>query len=424
MSGIILHSLFKNDCRCHASYSFDKRIQDRLTVAIIMAVISSVSLILAIIPAIIMATPIGFVWAGIFGGLALALFIFALLTNYLRKNMPEGLKEVFKENYPHVFCDFIQKKQLTIQEIRLLIHGLEQAGEDRDISFHKYLGTFPKKLKTALNKYGISKFIDGLEQVDLTSLHSLLTRNCPIYWLRKFIEIAPESPTRDLVNQSREEIAYYWLGKSGGCRNTETIFSKNTHLISQKISRDDFDTCCLYVRNGDWGNEQLEEIKHKISEACLQVGRQSDEDSGIDVTKFFTSIQNSLLELCIHGVSWEQLCLIKSLDFENWDFLCALDGSKQGVRKFVVPCLGEVSDERHPLYEPLISLLTWKDFDNLGLKKESIFMGEVRNPENRLLKYFNRQSRYHRSIDPLNEEVVLDNLPRYTLNLSTGEKEE
>ncbi|MEF9497115.1 DUF1389 domain-containing protein [Chlamydia sp. 04-14] len=423
MSGIILHSLFKNDCRCHASYSFDKRIQDRLTIAIIMAVISSLSLILAIIPAIIMATPIGFVWAGIFGGLALALFIFAMLTNYLRKNMPEGLKEVFKENYPHTFSDFIQKKQLTIQEIRLLLDGLEEAGEDRDISFHKYVGAFPEKLRTALNKYGISKFTDGLEQTRLLSLDAVLTRNCPIYWLKKFVEISPKLP-RELANPSREEIASYWLGKAGGCRNTETIFLKNTHLIAQKISKEDFDTCSLYVRNEDWENEELEAIKHRVSETCLELGREENEDSGIDVTRFFKGIQNSLLELCTHGVSWEQLCLIKSLDFENWDFLCAIDGNKQGVRKFAVPCLREVSDEKHHLYEPLISLLTWKDFDNLGLKKESIFMGEIRNPENRLLKYFNRQSRYHTSIDPLNEEIILDRLPRYTLDFSTGAKRE
>ncbi|AFS21568.1 hypothetical protein B599_0575 [Chlamydia psittaci MN] len=43
MPEIILHSLFKNDCRCHASYSFDKRVQDRMTIAIVMAVISSIS---------------------------------------------------------------------------------------------------------------------------------------------------------------------------------------------------------------------------------------------------------------------------------------------------------------------------------------------------------------------------------------------
>ncbi|AAP05273.1 DUF1389 domain-containing protein [Chlamydia caviae] len=424
MSGIILHSLFKNDCRCHASYSFDKRIQDRLTIAIVMAVISAISLIIAIIPAIIMATPIGFVWAGTFGTIALALFVFAMITNYLRKNMPEGFKEVLKENYPDAFCKFIQKKQLTIQEIRLLLHRLEEVGEDRGIAFHKYLGDFPKKLKAALCNYGVSNFIDDLEEVDLASLNSVLTSNCPIYWLRKFIKIAPESPTRDFVNASHLEIASYWLGKSGGCRNAGTIFSKNTHLIAQRISREDFEACGLYARNADWGNEQVEEIKHKISDACLQIGRQGDEDSGIDVTQFFTGIQHSLLELCTHGISWDQLSLIKSLDVENWDFLCALDGSKQGVRRFAVPCLGEVSDEQNHLYEPLISLLTWRDFDNLGLKKESIFTGEVRNPESRLLKYFNRQSRYHKSIDFLNQEQVLDSLPRYSLNLSTGEKRE
>ncbi|SYX09013.1 Protein of unknown function (DUF1389) [Chlamydia poikilotherma] len=424
MSGIILHSLFKNDCRCHASYSFDKRIQDRLTVAIIMAVISSISLILAIIPAIIMATPIGFIWAGIFGGLALALFIFTILTNYLRKNMPEGFKAVFKENYPEAFCDFIQKKQLTIQETRLLLHGLEEAVKDQDISFDKYLVAFPKKLRTDLNKYGISKFTDGLEQRELVPLDTVLTKNCPIYWLKKFIEIAPNVPAGGLANLSREEIASYWLGRAGGCKNAETIFLKNTHFIAQKITREDFNTCCLYVRNEDWENEELEAIKHRISDACLEVVRQGDENLGIDITRFFKGIQNSLLELCIHGVSWEQLCLIKSLDFENWDFLCALDGNKQGVRKFAVPCLGEVSDERHHLYEPLISLLTWKDFDNLGLKKESIFMGEIRNPENRLLKYFNRQSRYHTSIDLLSEEILLKHPPRYTLDVSTGAKKE
>ncbi|QVE49070.1 DUF1389 domain-containing protein [Chlamydia crocodili] len=424
MSGIILHSLFKNDCRCHASYPFDRRIQDRLTIAIIMAVISSISLILAIIPAIIMATPIGFIWAGIFGGLALTFFVFAILINYLRKNMPEGFKEVLKENYPHAFCDFIQKNQLTIQETRLLLHSLDEAGEDQDIYFHKYLGTFPKKLKIALNKYGISKFIGDLQQREFISLDTVLTRNCPIYWLKKFIEIAPKFPTRELTNPSREEIASYWLGKVGGCRNAQTIFLKNTYLIAQKISREDFDTCCLYVRNEDWENEELEAIKHRISETCLEVGRGGDEDVGIDVTRFFKGIQNSLLELCIHGVSWEQLCLIKSLDFENWDLLCALDGNKQGVRKFAVPCLGEVSDEKHHLYEPLISLLTWKDFDDLGLKKESIFMGEIRNPENRLLKYFSRQSRYHISIDLFNQEMILDHLPRYNLDVSTGAKRE
>ncbi|AUS59985.1 Protein of uncharacterised function (DUF1389) [Chlamydia abortus] len=110
MPGIILHSLFKNDCRCHASYSFDKRVQDRMTIATVMAIISSISLLLALIPAIIMSNPIGFIWAGIFGSIALALFVFAILTNYLRSNLPKGLKETFKDKYPPVFCDVIEKK--------------------------------------------------------------------------------------------------------------------------------------------------------------------------------------------------------------------------------------------------------------------------------------------------------------------------
>ncbi|WP_172600723.1 hypothetical protein [Chlamydia abortus] len=45
--GIILHSLYKNDCCCHAS---DKRVQDRMTIATVKAIISSIGLLLALNP--------------------------------------------------------------------------------------------------------------------------------------------------------------------------------------------------------------------------------------------------------------------------------------------------------------------------------------------------------------------------------------
>ncbi|BAE81251.1 hypothetical protein [Chlamydia felis Fe/C-56] len=422
MSGIILHSLFRNDCRCHASYSFDKRIHDRVTIAIIMTVISAVSLIIALIPAIIMATPIGFIWAGIFGGIALALFVFAILTNYLRTNIPEGLKKVFKENYPPDFCSFIEKNQLTVQEIRLLLNALEEAGADRDISFHKYSVALPPKLKTALKRYGISEFVDGLEQGDLVSLDSVLIKNCPLYWLRKFIKAAPEFPVRGIIDPSYEEVASYWLGRSGGCRNAGTVFSDNVYFISQKIQKEDFEKLSLCIQSNDWLNEELVAEKHRIAEACLELKKQTLEDNaGIDVANFFKEIENSLLELCTHGVSWGQLNLISSMNSDEWNFLCALDGNKQGVQRFAVPCLEEVSDERHHLYEPMISLVTWRDIRGLGLDVEALLNQQIRDPQDRLVKYFTRQSRYHRAIDLVPKEA-LERLPRYTLDFSTGNR--
>ncbi|QXE27067.1 DUF1389 domain-containing protein [Chlamydia buteonis] len=421
MPGIILHSLFKNDCRCHASYSFDKRVQDRMTIATVMTIISSISLLLALIPAIIMSNPIGFIWAGIFGSMALALFVFAILTNYLRSNIPKGLKETFKDKYPPIFCDFIEKKQLTIQEIRLLLDALEQASLDRDMSFHKYLGKFTQKLKIALNKYGISEFVDGLEQIDLASLDLVLIQHCPLYWLRKFIQSASEVPERDLTGASYEEIASYWLGKSGCCNNAGTIFSENVYLLAQTVSKEDYEKFSFYVQNNDWNNQELATEKQRVVEDCLELKREHNENAVVDVTSFLSGIKNTLLEICTHGICWEQLNLVRCVNPDDWDCLCALDGNKQRIRKFAVPCLGEVSDEKHHLYEPMIALITWQDIRELGLDKETLLNQEVRNPEDRLANYFTRQARYHGSIDLLGQEV-LERLPRYTLDFATGAK--
>ncbi|AFS24724.1 DUF1389 domain-containing protein [Chlamydia psittaci] len=422
MPEIILHSLFKNDCRCHASYSFDKRVQDRMTIAIVMAVISSISLLLALIPAIIMSNPIGFIWVGIFGSIALALFVFAILTNYLRSNLPKGLKETFKDTYPPVFYDFIEKKQLTIQEIRLLLDALEQASLDRDMSFHNYLGRFTQKLKIALNKHGISEFVDSLEQIDLASLDLVLIQHCPLYWLRKFIQSASEIPERDFITgASYEEIASYWLGTSGCCHNAGTIFSENVYLLAQTVSKEDYEKFSFHVQNNDWNNEELAAEKQRVAEDCLELKREHDENAVVDDARFLSEMQNTLLEICTHGICWEQLNLVRCVSPDDWGYFCALDGNKQRIRKFAVPCLGEVSNEKHHLYEPMISLTTWQDIRALGLDKETLLNQGIRNPEDRLMNYFTRQARYHGSMDLLEQEV-LERLPRYTLDFATGTK--
>ncbi|WP_375793426.1 DUF1389 domain-containing protein [Chlamydia sp. 12-01] len=392
-----------------------------MIVAIIMTVIAAISLIIALIPAIIMSTPIGFIWSGIFGSIALALFVFSILTNYLRSNIPQGIKEIFKEEYLPTFHDFIEKNKLTIQEIRVLLDALRNSRRSGDVSFHKYTEVFPKKLKTALNKYGISRFLEGMEQSDLIDLDSVLIKNCPLYWLKKFIQAAPEFPTKELVGQSYDEIASYWLGRSGCCKNAETIFSENTHLIAKEISREDFELVSLHIQNNNWKNEELDSVKHKISEACLEIKKQHLEGNAvIDVAGFLKGIENSLLELCVHGVSWEQLCLINSMDFEDWNLLCALDENKQGVRRFAVPCLGDISDEKHHLYEPMISLMTWQDIRKLDLYKKSFFGQYIRNPQHKLIRYFARQVRYH-TPDVLHRES-LQWFPTYILDFTTGVK--
>ncbi|WP_259431249.1 DUF1389 domain-containing protein [Chlamydia abortus] len=89
----------------------------------------------------------------------------------------------------------------------------------------------------------------------------------------------------------------------------------------------------------------------------------------MDVVDLLSGIKNTLLEICINGICWEQLNLIRCVHSDNWDYFCALDGNKQRIRKFAVPCLGEVLGEKHHLYEPRISLITWRDIRALGLDK-------------------------------------------------------
>ncbi|SFW00602.1 putative inner membrane protein [Chlamydia abortus] len=315
----------------------------------------------------------------------------------------------------------MKKKQLTIQEIRLLLDALEQVRLDRETSPHKYLGKFTPKLQIALNKYGISEFVDSLEDIDLVSLDLVLIQHCPLYWLRKFIQSAPAVPERAFTGASYEEIAAYWLGTSGCCHNTGTIFSENVYLLAQTVSKEDYEKFSVYVRNHDWNNEELATEKERVAEDCLELKREHDEDAAVDVVDFLSGIKNTLLEICIHGICWEQLNLIRCMHSNDWDYFCALDGNKQRIRKFAVPCLGEVSDEKHHLYEPRISLITWQDIRALSLDKETLLSQEVRNPEDRLVNYFTRQARYHRSIDLLGQEV-LERLPTYTLDFATGAK--
>ncbi|WP_348664081.1 DUF1389 domain-containing protein [Chlamydia vaughanii] len=422
MSGIVLHSLLKNDCRCHASYPFEKRTQDRVIAALVMTALAILSALISIIPAIILGVSTSFILSGIFGTIAIALLIIAVLAHYTRSNFSKGLREILGDNYPPVLCNLIDKKHLTIGETRLLINALEENADCDALYFLKYVDTFPRKLRIAVTKFGISKLLDNLEAQQLKSLDSILLQHCPLYWLREFINIAPRPPLEYRRNLTPEEKAAYWLGRAGCGKNTDSIFVSHTHLIATQISKEDFALLAWHCQNEDWHNSALKPIKRQLCEACREHAQQKlPENESIDAEAFSKDIDKYLLQLCVHGVSWEQLCLIQAMNSGFWDRLCAFDGNRQKLRMFAVPCLNEISDENHHLYEPLISLTSWKDFDRLGLTQEALENREISNPDKRIIKYFLRQARYHPVLDTLHEEAI-NRLPQYTIDFTTGAK--
>ncbi|EPP35116.1 hypothetical protein CP10139811_0156 [Chlamydia ibidis] len=416
MSITIIHSLFKNDCSCHPLYSFEKRLKDRANSALIFLILAIITSLLSIIPAILLSSYAGLILGGALLSVSCMFFLLSRIPHLLRTHIPQNLKEILKKHYPRIIIDLIEKAKLSVEELRLILpllnNEIELRNEDiyyrSETAFNRSLGRLSEDIKLKLSTYGIKNLLDKLDRECLEDLNTILLKSCPIYWLKQFVESAPKITGLSSPIGMRKEVTAYCLGGAASRSITPSVFRLENKILAKSITSDDFTILQSYYSSEKLENSEIDAVKERILDVCQkQCHTFSSSDHFSTPEKIRNACSQALTEMLAHGLSWAQLSLIHMLDDKNWGWLNLLDGGNQRIRRFAVQYLGEITDEQHYLYEPLITLATWDDLFSSGVSLENLLKQNVRNPEKRIARYLEKYARYHDKINILSNEEDL-----------------
>ncbi|WP_348662768.1 DUF1389 domain-containing protein [Chlamydia vaughanii] len=273
----------------------------------------------------------------------------------VKTHMPRGFLNVIKDKYPKVIFDLCVSQNFTIQELRDLLQKMALKDLKSSIAYSK------------VQAFGLETFQDGCQRREIPSLDDVLLRHCPLYFLRRFIELGPkEIPQKE--NLSPE---IYWTAHSGLGEQSRLILSDTAWLFSQVVTQEEYNQLCFRARQGSWDlcEDLIKTIEMRMKEKLPSVPDGVDK-AGITLD---IAIPATLLLLCKHGMGWEQLRLLR--DYGNPVFLGFLaNQEKQGRYDSKLAKLMDISypytNESVSGYSPYLALVTHEEFMK-GIKQEA-----------------------------------------------------
>ena len=270
-------------------------------------------------------------------------------------SIPSGCLQVICDNYPLVIGDLCKQERLTIQELRRVLsvlRGLEESGLE-GIS-----GDLRKKLDT----FGWQRLVEGCRDQELLSLDDVLTRSCCLYFLKRFIDLGP----KDIPASEGMLPEVYWMSPTGLRDVADLAFTCNGWLLANVLTEQEYILLRERAKSGQWveKDELLEDIKTRCKNLAKKyevLGYKINYHSLLSV--FFGL--NRVFCFFRHGMSWEQVQLIKMIPIDLSLFFSEYEGMGR------VNGMGWVSalfyfypflDESSPQYDPGIALMTLKEF--------------------------------------------------------------
>ncbi|WP_348662770.1 DUF1389 domain-containing protein [Chlamydia vaughanii] len=326
----------------------------------------------------------------------------------LEAPIPLGFLNVVKQKYPQVIYDICVYQNLTIQELRDVISKVSQ----RNIPL--------MKTSKQIENFGAKKLLNGCQDTYLPPLDDILMKYCPLYFLKRFIELGP----KEIPQKENLPPEIYWTARAA-LGDRYIVFSEILWLFSQTVTIEEYSILRARARLGLWDmtSDIVERVISRMKEKLPSI------PDSIDKAAISADIDanHTLLRLCKHGMGWEQIQFIKKygnprhLGFlQKNERLGAYDSKLSKLMAAVYPYL----DEDSRAYNASLALLTWKEL-KLGISNAAAdFVSSDPIFYEAGIQFFN--SRLKSSgivLQPLpfsGEEALT--LPTYAIDNVTGER--
>ncbi|WP_366223716.1 DUF1389 domain-containing protein [Chlamydia buteonis] len=335
---------------------------------------------------------------------SLGLLIYRTYELKFRPSIPQGFASIIKREFPSVIYDFVVRERLSLQEFRAAISGLS-SGEH----------VFPShKCQEKVERFGLERLQTACQGIHLPDLEKLLLRSCPLYFLGKFIELG----SRELAQAADMEPEVYWVCRTGLSSCLDTAFHHYTWLLAQVVSEFEYESLLNHAHNGTWNEAQpiVESIRSRLIAILPDMFVDSFHvDHGWVSYCLNTYSLDWLLFLCKHGVSWEQLQLLKEVECRHVVFLSLFNEENGGMNlaRLMLATYPYIHQEGSE-FDSSLALLTWDEWIHYYEKNKE-------SPKwhfyDQTLSFLNKSS---------NKELVerhdLSHIPIYSLNRTTGER--
>ncbi|WP_434694518.1 DUF1389 domain-containing protein [Chlamydia crocodili] len=331
----------------------------------------------------------------------LALAIHRIVRGDMRHSLPSGFRSVIKKEFPAAVYDLVVQERLTLQELRAVILGLSSG------TF-----TFPSiACQEKVERFGLERLQKGCEGIELPDLEKILLKNCPFYFVNKFIQLGP----KEFPEAENMDPEMYWVSPTGLADSPDIALHPFIWILARVISKEEYETLLCHAQNNTWNevSNLTKEIKSRVKNSLKEY-----DVSGLGVKRTSLMVGSPwLLRLCKHGVCWNQLQLFNEVSSQSINLLNAFDYSFRGLnlQRLLFVTSSRLKEDSQD-FDPGIALLTSEEW----IKEYE------KNRDKDDWKPFNG------TIDLLNKRgkkifIELDNegLPvvfRYDMNKSTGER--
>ncbi|AFS20760.1 hypothetical protein B598_0681 [Chlamydia psittaci GR9] len=348
-------------------------------------------------PLIIFGLVLSLCIVGITSVLALRRFL-----HELHHPLPSGFRRVLEKNYPRVICDLVFDHALNLKELRALLLCMSSGNFD----------LLPEECKGRVTAGDFERLHIACHGVQIPDLETLLLRNCPLYFINKFIQLGP----RELPEAEHMEPEIYWVNRVGLSDVNLTAFHPCVWLLAHIVSQEEYITLLEHARHSTWNS-----IQDLVNAIRLRMNHSLE---GMTEDENFTSLLACLnqapaawlLAFCKHGVSWEQLQLFKDVDCDLSLFLHTFDKSRvSGVlMELMLVVCRYIDEENIENFDPKIALLTLTEWMNYYYRDDQRMYGLHKGA----LQFFNKRSRHMLQQRNLSRE----HLNYYMLNKDTGDR--
>ncbi|WP_276816056.1 DUF1389 domain-containing protein [Chlamydia gallinacea] len=302
-------------------------------------------------------------------------------------SIPSGCLQVICDNYPLVIGDLCKQERLTIQELRQVLSILGGSG---DLG----LENISIDLRKKLDSFGWERVVQSCEGSTLPSLDDELTRSCCLYFLKRFIDLGP----KDIPISEGMAPEVYWMSNPGLVDVPLSAVGVTSWLLASVVTEEEYKSLREDARSNNWGDEQQQKCRDLVARARIFFRSQSEILSETLVPRvcwcrYFFS----------HGMSWEQIQLIKGLSCDQALFFGGDDESKgcfdsvRTVNDWIcfLPQIFPYLDESSPKYDPGVALITWQEFQTAMAKEnKKIFKKRTEGYAKRAVFALNILNRY------------------------------
>ncbi|MEF9520123.1 DUF1389 domain-containing protein [Chlamydia crocodili] len=303
-----------------------------------------------------------------------------LMTRHIRDMrpvLPSGFLNVIKKEYPEALYNLIIQERLTLQELRVVLSGLSSG------TF-----TFPSsKCQKKLERFGFERLQKACEGIQLPDLEKILLKNCPFYFVNKFIQLGP----KEFPEAENMDPEIYWVCRTGLDSTYNTAFDPDVWVLAHVVTQEEYEMLLMHAKNNTWDQvsevfiaQELNPRLRKFIETANVEGFHIDRDMLLGGL-----ILKWLLRLCKHGVCWKQLELFKEIECKHVNLFTLFDLAARNLNIMrLMLVIAPYIDENKEGFDPFITLITWEEWirEYEQIKGANFFFG-------RTLKFLSKNSR-------------------------------